>query len=79
MTLDSRIAKLETKLLPKAQTPVHIFVCWASQGGQVREFQRLRHGTRQWDRMSDETEERFKARAIREAGSNAPMALFFAD
>lgn len=70
MTLEDRVAKLEAKLLQAETEPLYIVRVFVEPGEAVPakapEFVRLDCNGQSWSRLDGESEDEFKARAIRE-------------
>ncbi|MBK9575062.1 MAG: hypothetical protein IPO43_21415 [Rhodoferax sp.] len=80
MTLEDRIAKLEAKLVPQEQEPLYLLRVFVAPGQKLPlpdpEYQHLQCGGQTWARLDDESEDAFKARAMREvARSKGPLVF----
>lgn len=80
MTLEDRIAKLEAKLVPQQQEPLYLVRVIVSVGQTEPtpepEFKHLQCGGQTWTRLEGESEDDFKARAMREvARSKGPLVF----
>ncbi len=74
MTITTRIAKLEQRLTPKRPEP--LFIIRRISGQPPSELMHLRTGNQAWTRIDGETEDAFKARAVREALPTPQTTVF---
>jgi len=77
MTLENRVSKLEARLIPVTPDKKTIYVSWVASTDGNNECRRLQHGDQIWQRQDNESEDAFKARAIRDTDMNRPVTLFF--
>ncbi|MEO7241319.1 MAG: hypothetical protein ABIW85_00290, partial [Variovorax sp.] len=72
-----RVSKLEAKMLAATPEPTAIYVCSLAQKNGDNACRRLQSGDQTWDRLDNESEDDFKARAMRHTDPNQLAKLFF--
>lgn len=77
MTLENRVSKLEARLNPATPERTAIYVLWVGSTDGDNEWRRLQRGDQIWHRLDNESEDDFKARAIRDTDSDQPVTLYF--
>lgn len=77
MTLENRVSMLEAKLNPATPERKTIFVQWVAATDDDKDWRRIQHSDQIWRRLDNESEDAFKARAIRDTDMNQPVTLFF--
>lgn len=77
MTLENRVSKLEAKLNPVTPDRTTIYLLWITRTDDDNYWRRLQHGDQIWHRQDNESEDDFKARAIRDTDMSQPVTLFF--
>jgi len=77
MTLENRVSKLEARLTPATPEKTAIYVLWVGSTNGENEWRRLQRGDQIWHRLDNESEDDFKARALRETDTDQSGVLYF--